>query len=131
MNTIAATPGTSVPVSARMKVGLVLAILLGLANVPFLFSPTPDGQDGPPYAVLVLSAVLGLISVVAAVIAWRSGSRTAIRVTAATVIINAVTTIPALFADVDAGIKVAGAVTILASVASVVLILGRPARAAS
>ena len=128
MSTVAATPGTSVPVTARTKVGLVLAILLGLANIPFLFSPTPDGQDGPPYAVLVLSAVLGLISVVAAVIAWRSGSRTAIRVTAGTVIVNAVTTIPALFADVDAGIKVAAAITILASVASVVLILDRPAR---
>ena len=128
MNTVAVAPRTSVAVTKRMKVGLVLAILLGLANIPFLFSPTPDGQDGPPYAVLVLSAVLGVVSVVAAVIAWRSGSRTAIRVAAATVIINAVTTIPALFADIDAGIKVASAVAILASVASVVLILGRPAR---
>jgi hypothetical protein len=128
MNTVAVAPRTSVAVTKRMKVGFVLAVLLGLANIPFLFSPTPDGQDGPPYAVLVLSAVLGVVSVVAAVIAWRSGSRTAIRVTAATVIINAVTTIPALFSDIDAGIKVAAAVTILASVASVVLILGRPSR---
>src|SRR5690242_6163047 len=128
MNTVAAVPRTSVAVTTRMKVGLVLAILLGLANIPFLFSPTPDGQDGPPYAVLVLSAVLGVVSVVTAVVAWRSGSRTAIRVTAATVIINAVTTIPALFADIDAGIKVAAAATILASVASVVLIFGRTAR---
>ena len=125
MNTVAAAPGT-VAVTKRMKAGLVLAVLLGLANIPFLFSPTPDGQDGPPYAVLVLSAVLGAVSVVAAVIAWRSGSRTAIRVAAATVIINAVTTIPALFADIDAGIKVVSAITILVSVAAAMLILGRP-----
>jgi hypothetical protein len=131
MNTVAAAPGTSVTVTKRMKVGLALAVLLGLANIPFLFSPTPDGQDGPPYAVLVLSAVLGAVSVVAAVIAWRSGSRTAIRVAAATVIINAVTTIPALFADIDAGIKVVSAVTILVSVAAAVLILGRPSQSAS
>lgn len=131
MNTVAATPETSIPVTTRMKAGFVLAILLGLANIPFLFSPTPDGQDGPPYAVLVLSAVLGVISIGAAVIAWRSGSRNAIRVAAATVIINAVTTIPALLADIDAGIKVVASITILASVASVVLILDRPGRATS
>ena len=75
---------------------------------------------------LVLSAVLGLISIAAAVVAWRSGSRNAIRVTAASVIINAITTVPALFSDIDAGIKVASAITILASVASVVLMLDRP-----
>lgn len=119
-------PGpTAVAPDRRLRAGLVLAVVLGLANVPFLFMPTPDGQDGPPMGVLVFSAVLGVLSIVTAVLAWRTGNRVALRVTAACVIINAITTLPALFADVDAGVKVSASVYVLASVLAVVLLLGR------
>ena len=120
-----ATASTPARPTRRVRNGLILSVLLGLVNLPFLFMPTPDGEDGPPYGVLVASAVLGVLSIVTAVIAWRTGDRRAIRVTAACVIINAVTTLPALFADVDPGIKVFGAIYILASIAALVLLLGR------
>ncbi len=83
--TVTAAPAGQRP-ATRVKVGLGIAIFLGLTSIPSAFSPTPDGQTGPPYAVLLLGAVLGLISAVTGVIAWRSGNRVALRITAACVI---------------------------------------------
>ena len=65
--------------STRQKVGLVLSGLINLSNIPSAFSPTPDGETGPPYAILVLGSVLGVIGLVATVMAWR-GNRAALRV---------------------------------------------------
>lgn len=115
------------PPAGRLRAGLILAIVLGLANLPFVFMPTPDGEEGPPLGVLILGAALGLLSVVTAVVAWRTGSRAALRITVACVIINAVTTIPAFFVDVDAGIKLGASLFVLASVACIVMLLGRSA----
>ena len=101
--------------------------MLGIANIPFLFMPAPDGEDGPPLGVLILGAALGVLSVVTAAIALRNGNRAAIRVTAACVILNAVSSLPAFFVEVSAGVKLAVAVTVLASVACIVLLFSRPA----
>lgn len=120
------TGRTATSPQTRVRVGLVLAILLGLANFPFLFTPTPDGEEGPPYGVLVFSAIVGLVSIATAVMAWRSGNRLILRITAACVIINAITSLPAFFVDVSAGIKLAVCVTILASIASAILTMSRP-----
>jgi hypothetical protein len=54
----------------------------------------------------VLSAALGLVSIACAVIAWRSGNRTAIRINAAAPIINGVLTLPGFFVHDTAFIKV-------------------------
>ena len=75
---------------------------------------------------LVLSALVGLVSVVCAVVAWRSGNRLAIRINAAALLLNALTSLPAFFVDIDAWIKVGSAVSILLTVAALVLTL-RPA----
>lgn len=117
------------PTSTRQKVGLGLAGLLSATNVPSLFSPTPDGETGPPYAILVASAILGLIGLVAVVIAWRTGSATAIRVAAGTLIVNLLTSLPAFFVDVPAGLKLLVGVGVLATVAAIVLMFS-PARRA-
>lgn len=109
------------------RTGLVIAGLISASNIPFVFSPTPDGQEGPPYAVLLSSAVLGVIGVVTAVLAWRGG-RTALRVCAGTLIVNAVLTLPAFFVDISAGIKLASAVVILLTVASLVLMFSTARR---
>lgn len=115
----------SAHLSGRVRTGLVLCILLGAANIPFLFDPTKPGHDGPPYSVLVLDAVLGVISIVAAIAFWRTGRRAANRLAAGTLIINAVTTLPAFFANVGDGIKIAAAGVVLLSLGAVVLMLGR------
>lgn len=119
------TTSTPTRVSTRLRTGLALSVLLGLINIPFVFMPTKSGDEGPPYIVLLLSAVLGVVSIVAAVITWRTGSRVAIRVNAAALIINAVTTLPAFFVNVAVGIQVFAAVAVLLTVLAVVLMLSR------
>src|ERR1700710_2335299 len=111
--------------TTQLRTGLAISAFLGLGNIPFLFSPTPDGQEGPPVAILVLSALVGLVSVVCAVIAWRSGNRLAIRINAAALLLNALTSLPAFFVDIDAWIKVASAVGVILTVAALVLTLRR------
>ena len=109
----------------QLRAGLAISAFLGLINIPFLFAPTPDGQDGPPTAVLVLSAALGLVSVVCALVAWRSGNRLAIRINAAALLVNALTSLPAFFVDVDAWIKVGAAASVVLTVAALLLTLRR------
>jgi hypothetical protein len=124
MTTMSATERTTATTS-QVRVGLALSAFLGLANIPFLFAPTPPGSEGPPTSVLVLSGLLGLVSVACAVVAWRSGNRLAIRINAAALLVNALTSVPAFFVDVDAWVKVAAAVAVLLTVAALVLTLRR------
>jgi hypothetical protein len=114
-------------ISTRQKVGLVLAAVMSIINIPSVFFPAPDGDEGPPLAVLAVNSVLGIIGLVAVVIAWRSGSRAAIRVAAGTLILNAITALPAFFVDVPAGLKVAVGATVLVTLLAVVLMFS-PAR---
>ncbi len=53
--------------STRQKVGLVLCGLLNLLNIPSAFSPTPDGEAGPPYVILLLASLLGVVGLIATV----------------------------------------------------------------
>jgi hypothetical protein len=115
------------PLSKLNKAGLVIAFLIGLSDLTGPFQPTPDGQEGPPYPILVLGAVLGLITVVGVVIAWRSGRRGAIRVVAGARIISMITALPAFFVDVPAALKVIVGLFVILTVASVAMMLA-PAR---
>ena len=109
------------PTTTRQKVGLGLAGLLNAANIPSVFFPTPEGQEGPPLAILVVGSILGVIGLVAVIIAWRSGNRAAIRVAAGALIINLLTSLPAFFVDVPAGIKLLVGVSVLLTVLAVAL----------
>jgi hypothetical protein len=114
-------------ISTRQKVGLVLAAVMSIINIPSVFFPAPDGDEGPPLAVLAVNSVLGIIGLVAVVIAWRTGSRAAIRVAAGTLILNAITALPAFFVDVPAGLKAAVGASVLVTLLAVVLMFS-PAR---
>jgi hypothetical protein len=107
-----------------VRTGLALSVLVGLTNLPFLFLDINWGTTPPPKWLLALQAVFGLVSVVAAVIAWRSGSRMAIRVDAAFLIVNGLMTVPGFFLDIPAGLKVVTSAIVLATVLSVVLMMG-------
>jgi hypothetical protein len=109
-----------VSTSTRQKVGLILAGVLNLANIPSAFSPTPDGEVGPPYAILLLSSVLGIIGLVATVLAWR-GNPAALRVAAGALVINVLTSLPAFFVDVPAFVKALVALSVVITVATLVL----------
>ena len=124
MSTITTTAG---PVtSTKQKVGLVLCGLYCLSSIPSVLESQPDGEEGPPMAILVLSSVLGVIGLVAVVAAWR-GSRLGLRVAAGALIVSALTGLPAFFVDVPAGIKLLTGVSVLVTIGTIVLMFS-PAR---
>ena len=114
-------------ITGRQKAGLALALLIGAANIPSVFSPTPEGEEGPPYAVLLVGAVLGVITIVSAVMAWR-GNRPALRVCAGSLVVNVLLTLPAFFVDVPSWIKAASAFFTLLTIAAIVLIFSTARR---
>lgn len=75
---------------------------------------------------LVLGAVLGLLGIGGALLAWRTGNRMALRVTAGAVIVMALLAVPAFFVDVPSGLKAVVGAVVLVSLASVVLIFSMP-----
>jgi hypothetical protein len=120
-------------ISTRQKVGLVLAALLNLTSIPSVLFPPSDGEDGPPMVVLVVSTILGVIGLVAVIAAWRR-NRLALRVAAASLIVQALLAIPAFFADIDAGIKLAAGASVVVTIVAIVLMFSparRPATALS
>jgi len=106
--------------STHQKIGVALAAVLSLTSLPGVLVPTPEGETGPPYVVLLLGTVLGVVGLVAAVLAWR-GNRGALRVLAGAIIISALTGVPAFFVDVPAWLKLLVAISVVLSVAAVVL----------
>ncbi len=110
------------------KAGLVIAFLLGLADLTAPFQPTPDDAEaGPPYAILLLDGVLGLITVIAVVIAWRTAKRGAVRIAAGARVISMVTALPAFFVDVPAALQALVGVFVIVTIACVAMML-TPAR---
>ncbi len=120
--------GATVRFSTLNKIGFVLAILLGLGNVVSILQPTPDGEVGPPLAVLALGAVLGVITLVTVGIGWARKSRAAIRTAAAALIISAILALPAFVTpEVPAALVALAAVFVLLTIVAVALML-LPAR---
>lgn len=120
--TTTAAHGTSAPAtwSTKNKVGLGLALAYALINLPSAILPTPEG--GPPMAILVACSVLSAVAIVAGIMAWRTGSRPAARLTAASMIIVTLTSLPAFFVDVPAAIKILVAAGVVLTVVFTVLI---------
>lgn len=105
------------------RAGLVLTGVLAAGNIASVLFPTPEGEVGPPLPVLVLGTLLGVIGTVATVVAWRTGSGRALRLALATIIIGAITALPAFFVDVPPAIKLITAVSVLLTILAVVLCL--------
>lgn len=118
------------PTTNRQRIGLGLAGLLSVLNIASIGFPTEDGDVGPPLGILILGSVLGLIGLVAVVIAWRSGNRAAIRVAAGTLIINLLTSLPVFFVDTPAFVKVLVGVSVIVTVLAVAMMFS-PARRSS
>ncbi|CAA9329086.1 MAG: hypothetical protein AVDCRST_MAG48-3045 [uncultured Friedmanniella sp.] len=122
-------PHIGVPFSTANKVGLVLAGLLGVLDLGALLNPTAPGEVGPPLGILVLDTLLGGVTVVAVVLAWRRRSRGMVRLAAGARILSMISALPAFFAGVpDALVALVAAFTVV-TVATVVLML-LPARRA-
>ena len=112
------------------KIGLILAGVLGVSDIATVGIPTGDGNDGPPFGIVVVAALLGVLTLACLVPAFRKASRGAIRVIAGARIISAITALPAFFVDIPAGLKVGAAAVVLLTVVVVVMIINPgPARA--
>lgn len=117
--------------STKNKVGLVLAALLGLVDVPSVLNTTPDGEEGPPFAILVVSTICGIVTLIAVYLAWKRRNAGAVRVAAGARIVSMLTALPAFFVDVSSAIKVLTAVFVVVSVVSVALMLSPASRHAA
>ena len=118
--------------SRRNLIGLWLTLAIGVVNLPSAVLPAaPEGEEGPPFGVLLLGSICGLVMIAAVVVALRSGSRRAVRLAAGVNILQALSAVPAFFVDVPAGIKVLVSVVVVLTFTSVVLSLSPGRRAAA
>ncbi|MDX6743388.1 hypothetical protein [Actinocorallia sp. A-T 12471] len=117
-----------VPLGVKNKIGLGLGAFLGFGDAIGVFTvPDDAGDQAPPQGILITCAVLGVVTLVAVVHAWRTGSRLSIRVMAASRVLSALTALPAFFVSgVPAVLVVIAATGILLTVVTVVLALSRP-----
>ncbi len=112
--------------STRAKIGYWLAVLLGVVDVASILVPTPPDGEGPPLAVTLFAAVMGVITLVAAVVAVRSRRRSALRVMAVARILSGLTALPAFFVGGVPPVFVAfGAATVVLTIVAVVLLMNR------
>jgi hypothetical protein len=117
-------------VTGKQKAGLIICMLYGLSNIPSVAMPTPDGDVGPPMAILVIGSILGVVALVSAVLAWR-GNQLALRVAAGAIIVLTLTGLPAFFVDVPMAVKALVAVSVILTVVAVVLMFSGDRRPAS
>jgi hypothetical protein len=124
--TLAPARGTT---TTKQKVGIAIAGVYSLINIPsFLEAPEP-GAEGPPMAIMVVSSILGVIGLVASVMAWR-GNTVALRVAAGAIIVATLTGLPAFFVDVPMFVKALVGLSVLITVLAVVLMFSSDRRPA-
>ena len=108
------------------RVGFWLCVVLAVGDLPSFLLSVPEGTEGPPPAILVFATAMGVATLVAAVVALRTGSRVALRVMAATRILSVLTSLPAFFVEgVPVGFVVGAAIGVVLTVVAVVLLMGR------
>ena len=77
----------------------------------------------------MIGSILGVVGLVAAIMAWR-GNSVALRVAAGAIIVITLTGLPAFFVDVPMWVKVLVGVSVLLTVAAVVLMFSGDRRSA-
>lgn len=120
-----AVSGNDVPLSGRLRAGLVLAGLLAVADIAAVAGPPGDTTaEGPPFGVLVAGAISGVITVVSVGWFWRRRQRSATWVIVVTRGLSLLLAAPALFvADVAGAVRIAVAVAIAATLLTLFLLL--------
>jgi hypothetical protein len=114
-------PQRKVPLMFRT--GLVLAGLLAVSDL-FSFALGPQ-----PLPVIIASTLLGVLTLIALVPAWRSRQRGAVIAVAVTRIVSALLAVPAFFVGgVPAAVQATAAVIIVLAVVSVVLVFAARTR---
>jgi hypothetical protein len=115
--------------SLKNTIGLGLCGLLGLFDMTSiaLIGRQDTGQPGPPAAVLVFAAVMGVVTVAAALYTWRTRDRLGARIVAGSRVLSALTALPAFFVDdVSPALVAAAGGGILVTLIGIWLLLARP-----
>jgi predicted branched-subunit amino acid permease len=103
--------------------GHVLGISLGLSHLSILGLPTDGDQAGPPLAVLILGAAVGLAIVVLLIKSWRSDAHVPRRIAAVLLVLAALGALPGLLvADVDVMLQIAAGALVLLTIATLILL---------
>ena len=84
--------------SAPTTYGLAVCALLGVVDIIGLAALGLPGDDGPPVLVALIGAVLGVITLVGARMAWRGGRSGVVTVIVSRVL-SALSALPAFFVD--------------------------------
>lgn len=129
-STVAATPIRRPRLSVKNRIGLILAVVSGVIAIAstFLVPEPAPGETGPPLVVLVAGAILGAVGIVAAVYTWVTHHRVGARIASGSLILSALTAVPAFFEEgVPAPLVIWAAAGILLTAVNVYLLLSRPA----
>jgi hypothetical protein len=113
--------------------GHVLGMALGLAHLSILGVPTDSGEPGPPLAVALAGAVVGVAVIALLAVSWRRDATTPRRVAAVLLFVAALGALPGLLVSgVDVVLQLlAGALVLLTVVAVVLLFYPRRSVASS
>ncbi|MDQ3629987.1 MAG: hypothetical protein M3417_01665 [Actinomycetota bacterium] len=84
--------------STATTYGLAICALLGVVDIISLAGLGSDADDGPPVLVVLIGAVLGVITLVGARMAWRGGRSGVVTVIVSRVL-SALLALPAFFVD--------------------------------
>src|SRR4051794_22002152 len=104
--------------STMLHAGLLLSTLLAVAD---LASPAAGPQ---PLAVVIVSVVLGVVTLLALVPAWRRAGRPAVLIVVASRMASALLAVPAFFVGgVTAWVQAIAAATLALMIVAVALIL--------
>ena len=79
--------------------GLAICALLGVIDIISLATLGSGADDGPPVLVTLISAVLGVITLVGARIAWRGGPKWGLVAVIVSRVLSALSALPAFFVD--------------------------------
>jgi hypothetical protein len=90
------------------KIGLVLAFLLGVSDIAFLATLSGDSADKPPVAIVGLSVLVGIVTLVLVVMALRAPTWPVMITIIGLRVISGLGDIPGLFQT--AGIVVTSAI---------------------
>lgn len=118
--------------NTQQKVGYVLAGLLSASGIGGVFVPMPQDEPGPPFVVLAIGALLGILGLVGVALAWRTGSRLWARITAAALTIGAITALPAFFVPgVPIPLVAVAGVSVIATIVAIALMFSGARRVAA
>ena len=114
------------------RIGLIMTIIMGLANIvlglinlPDLLNTSGTVADGPPRGVLVADMVLGVIMVAAAGFAWFTVNRNAATTASVANILQGLTVVPAFLTPAPVAWRLLAGVIVAWTTVSVALTLSR------